>query len=486
MAGIPSCPEAERAILGAVLLDGLCDGSHQVREHFLALKPSDWTIDAHRMIHGAIVECLMTQGTADVIAVHAILKSKGQDTAVGGPAYLGHLYDVTPTTANISVHVAIVREASRKRAVIEAAQRIIDGSMEGCDTADAVASRGAEELVRLATVGASDLFRFVKSEKRLSDESPPVPSPIWGTVDVPIIVRGKVTIIHAREGLGKSWLAMGLARSVASGDGYFLEHPTDTCPVLLVSAELSDGETHHRATQIRGGLDPCDRYYVLTEEGIADFGGIDLLDGDCMAQLIRAVKVLKTDLVILDPLADLWGGKEDNQDFGRLIGALRKLRTATGAGILLLHHEPKPSTNTKGGGANEVGDQEALRGGTRLSGGVKSILRLREKQGRPVLVHWKSNLGRKADPIWLDLSDQSRPIVVPAPDDPSKRRDGNLECIAETIRGAKRPLSRGEVMELSGVTCSGPTLSGYLRDLVTRGAIVAEGRNPNTRYRAAE
>lgn len=106
----PHSIEAEQGVLGGLMLDNqtwdlLAD----------VLRPDDFYRREHRLIFTAIQTLAGTNTPFDVVTVAEALESNEE---VGGLAYLSELAKNTPSVANISAYVSIVRERAHLRSLI--------------------------------------------------------------------------------------------------------------------------------------------------------------------------------------------------------------------------------------------------------------------------------------------------------------------------------------------------------------------------------
>ena len=117
---LPYEPEAERAVLGAVLLDpnALLMVMDKVREE-------EFYIEAHRLIYSTCLALNELGQAADLLTVTNHLREQGQLERVGGPAYLSSMVDALPDVANAGHYGEIVHDKSVKRRLIVAAQKIL-------------------------------------------------------------------------------------------------------------------------------------------------------------------------------------------------------------------------------------------------------------------------------------------------------------------------------------------------------------------------
>lgn len=165
-----------------------------------------------------------------------------------------------------------------------------------------------------------------------------------------------VIIAGAQPKLGKTWLGLDLAVSVASGTPCLRHFPVDLPgPALIFLAEdsLPDVKIRLECLCKSRGLDLAQlNLHVITEPALR----LDL-EGD-QRRLREAVARLKPRLLVLDPLVRLHRLDENSsQEISRLLGYLRELQRAHDVSILLVHHTSKKSHARHG---------QALRGSSDL------------------------------------------------------------------------------------------------------------------------
>ncbi len=223
--GLPAALEAERSILGAILLDnGLYDQA-------APLKPDDFSLDAHRRIFARMSD-LQTMGRpVDMITLAEELDRRKEVEAVGGVAYLSSLIDGVPDRPSIEHYVRIVRNKALLRGLINIAQNAIAESIEHSDEAEEVINRAEQSLMSL-------------SENRIGQGLEAIPSIVkasFGSLDA-LYARGQeitglathygpldkltsgfqpsdLIIIAARPSMGKTSFAMNIAENAAIKDG---------------------------------------------------------------------------------------------------------------------------------------------------------------------------------------------------------------------------------------------------------------------------
>lgn len=170
--------------------------------------------------------------------------------------------------------------------------------------------------------------------------------------------RDALTLLIGAGGASKSWASLDLAIALASQQSW-LGQATSQARVLYIDEDGQIAETYRRLIRLCAGrsLDPASLDSNLF---IAPAQGLKVDQAAQNHDLILTSLSLKVDLVIIDALVAIHSADEnDNKAMGYVMrGLLRNLMRETKAGILLIHHEGKPSeTRTgifKARGATEI------------------------------------------------------------------------------------------------------------------------------------
>jgi RecA-family ATPase len=181
-----------------------------------------------------------------------------------------------------------------------------------------------------------------------------------------------VAILNGDGATGKSLLAMQLAVAVAAG-GRWLGRAVGSGPVLYFSAEDDEDETHIRVKDICAGegVDLA-RLYGLH---VAVMAGRDCLlatENGSSAAVLRKTKmfdalrrtmaVLRPRLLVLDNLADVFGGNENVKSLARqFIGMLRGLAIEFDCVVLLLAHPSLTGMSSGTGSSGNVAWNNSVR-----------------------------------------------------------------------------------------------------------------------------
>lgn len=121
---MPQSIEAERAILGAILLDNSCFWQTET------LVPQDFYIHSHRVIYQRMLELVCDGKPIDFVTITECLGQHNEVALVGGVAYVTSLTDGLPRVKNIEQYVNIVKDKSSLRGVIKICQSAIQSAYE--------------------------------------------------------------------------------------------------------------------------------------------------------------------------------------------------------------------------------------------------------------------------------------------------------------------------------------------------------------------
>jgi replicative DNA helicase len=240
---------AEQCVLGGMLLSK--DAISDVLE---VIRPHDYYRPAHQLVHDVVLDLYGRGEPADAVTVAAELTKRGDLTRVGGAPYLHTLIASVPTAANAGYYARIVRERAILRRLVEVGTRIVQLGYSGDGDADELLDRAEAEI-------------YGVSDRRVSEDYHPLSEIMPGALDeieaigsrggaltgVPTgfsdldaltngLHPGQMVVIAARPALGKSTLALDLARAAAVKHGlpsviFSLEMGRNEITMRLLSAE---------------------------------------------------------------------------------------------------------------------------------------------------------------------------------------------------------------------------------------------------------
>ncbi len=224
--GLPSNVEAERSLLGAILLDNTL-----YTDAGAALKPDDFFLDAHRRVYSRMLEMADTNRPIDIVTLSEELSRHKELEAVGGVAYLSSLTDGTPRRSSIEHYVRLVRDKSLMRSVVRAANTIMQSALDQSDTAADVLdqaeaeifnlseNRSQQDLVSLSQVAmesfGGNLDKLYERGKRITGLETH-----YSDLDdlTSGLQRKELIIIAARPSMGKTAFAINIAENCAVRD----------------------------------------------------------------------------------------------------------------------------------------------------------------------------------------------------------------------------------------------------------------------------
>jgi replicative DNA helicase len=114
MAEQPHDLDAERSILGAVLMDFSCLPT--VEDNITA---DDFYHTPHQFIFNAILDVKEAGQTADMVTLCARLKDLRKLETCGGRSYIVDILDQTPSSANVLNYCQVVKEKSLRRQILK-------------------------------------------------------------------------------------------------------------------------------------------------------------------------------------------------------------------------------------------------------------------------------------------------------------------------------------------------------------------------------
>jgi replicative DNA helicase len=240
---------AEQCVLGGMLMSK--DAISDVME---VIRPGDYYRPAHQLVHEAILDLYGRGEPADAVTVADVLGKRGELGRVGGATYLHTLMASVPTAANAGYYARIVRERAILRRLVEVGTRIVQLGYAGDADADELVDRAQAEIFGVTERRVSeDYLPLSEIMPATLDEIEAIGSRGGGMSGVPTgfadldsltngLHAGQMIVIAARPAIGKSTLALDLARAAAVRHGlatvmFSLEMSRNEITMRLLSAE---------------------------------------------------------------------------------------------------------------------------------------------------------------------------------------------------------------------------------------------------------
>ena len=220
----PHSTEAERTVIGALLLDPEAIFKVDGR-----LSPADFFDPVYADIYGAIQQ-LSEKGTAvDFVTVTDKLQDNKRLQQIGGSAFLAGLASDVPTSSHITQYADILLEKSRRRQLGRIGNKIADLALQDQKSADELTEFAEQEFLKLSRQGIRNdpvLLADMRLERyehyvTLYEADHPIDHGGIRTgfreIDhlLTAIAPGQLVVLAGRPGMGKTALALDIAANVA-------------------------------------------------------------------------------------------------------------------------------------------------------------------------------------------------------------------------------------------------------------------------------
>ena len=313
--GLPSNVEAERSILGAILLDNaVCNQAIEL------LRRDDFFLDSHRRIFDKMVTLTERLMPIDLITLSDELRRAGEFEQIGGATYIASLIDGVPRTDTIEPYAKLVKQKSMLRKLISASQQIVSLAFEEEDEADVIIDKAEHMIFQIAEDRVRQGFQYIGdvAHRRLEqiEQMAGRPEMITGVptgfTDFDRMTSGlqrqELIVIAARPSMGKTALALNVAQYAAKNANVVGIFSLEMSAEQLVSRLLCS-EARVDAHRLRTGylnreewarLADALRRLCETKVFIDDSAAVSVMEMRAKCRRLKAEHGL--DLVIVDYL----------------------------------------------------------------------------------------------------------------------------------------------------------------------------------------
>jgi replicative DNA helicase len=242
----PQNIEAEQGVLGSILLD-----NEVLHDIIPILKVDDFYRDAHQVIYRAIRDLYRDGYAIDAITLVEELQRRDQFKAIGGDEALGRILGSVPHPANAGYYAQIVRQKSKSRLLIEAANQTLSDAYRQDLTADELVEAAERRIFKIADEDATDATAPARAAvnaalDRISKRKTGPAGIGSGLPDLDDVTDGfqpeQLIIIAARPSMGKTAIALNMLEWISLTLGE---------PALLVSLEMNRVELGERMLCLR-------------------------------------------------------------------------------------------------------------------------------------------------------------------------------------------------------------------------------------------
>ncbi|HKN82409.1 MAG TPA: DnaB-like helicase C-terminal domain-containing protein, partial [Pyrinomonadaceae bacterium] len=219
---LPNSSEAERAILGAILLDnGL------ISQAIEQLRPEDFYVPSHRRIFVAMIALFERGAEINPILIGEELKKENVLEAVGGVSFITNVTYGLPHSTNIVHYVKVVRGKAMLRQLVKTTNKVAQEALAEEDEPEVILDHAEQAIFQLADERIRQGFMHVKpiaeqlleKVQEMEGRAAVLTGLTTGFSDLDKMTSGlqnsDLIILAARPSMGKTSFALMLAENAA-------------------------------------------------------------------------------------------------------------------------------------------------------------------------------------------------------------------------------------------------------------------------------
>ena len=262
----PQDIEAEKSLLGSLMLD-----KEAITKIADTLRMEDLYKRSHQHIY-QVIEDLFTKGDPiDLISVASKLKERNQLENIGGTTYLTELINTVPTASHVLTYAKIVQKKRILRDLIEAGTDISLMGYKEEEEADQLLDTAERRIFGITQKNLTQSFLPIKPYleeaferiDKISKQRGALRGVSTGFNSLDSVLSGlqksDLVILAARPSMGKSSLALDIAKNVAL---------KEKLPVGIFSLEMSKDQLIDRLISSESNIDSWKiRQGMLSSEG---------------------------------------------------------------------------------------------------------------------------------------------------------------------------------------------------------------------------
>ncbi|MGN0517811.1 MAG: replicative DNA helicase [Acutalibacteraceae bacterium] len=336
---LPSSPEAEQSVLGAILLDSQCMDA--VAE--ILPKPDYFYLAIHKLIYSVMMDMFTVGHVIDFVTVLERLKQESEFDETNGKTYLLQLAQTVPSISNVEVYAKIVRDKYDVRSLMMAARDIMEDTAHGeADSSTLLDSaeqrifdiRQGKNIQGLQKIDEIIIQTFDRLDLLNSAESDLYKGISTGIRNLDNLITGlnrsDLILLAARPGMGKTSFALNIARSVAVVGNKTVAFFSLEMSKEQLSSRLLSTEGLIEGSRLRIGKLTPEEWTRLIEAGdilsrsniyIDDTPGITIPEMKAKLRRLR-----KVDLVVIDYLQLMSTGRRSDNRVQEISEITRNLK----------------------------------------------------------------------------------------------------------------------------------------------------------------
>lgn len=364
---LPSDMLAEQCTLGGMLLS-----QEAIADVFDAVRGPDFYAPKHEIIYSAILELFNRGEPTDVITVTDQLSKTGELVRAGGADYLHTLTSIVPTAANAAFYADIVQEKATLRRLIEVGTKIAQMGYTAQGDITELVNQAQSQVYEVSKAGAGEdyvpLFdsidaavALMENAQKRGGEMVGVPTGFQKLDEMTHGLHpGQLIILAARPAVGKSTLALDIARNAS------IRHKK---PVIFFSLEMGRAEIAMRLLSAesriylqamrKGNLSDNDWSRIASVRGEINSAPLYIDDSPNMtlveirAKCRRLAKRVGLEMIVIDYIQLMTSGKkvesrqQEVSEFSRALKLLAKELGVPVIAISQLNRNSERSENKK-------------------------------------------------------------------------------------------------------------------------------------------
>jgi replicative DNA helicase len=217
---IPADHEAERAVLGAILLDH--DALYRVLDK---VKAHHFDDPRHRVVYEALIALAEKHQAISLIGLRSHLEESDLLDRAGGLAFVASLAGAVPTTAHVEEHARIVRDKALARSLVRTCEEVAARGYEGATPVRELLDDAERAVLDVAEGHVEVPFAELREELEPTFDyivrfnAGEITGVQTGFEDFDRLTGGfnggDLVVLAARPSVGKTALALNIARNCA-------------------------------------------------------------------------------------------------------------------------------------------------------------------------------------------------------------------------------------------------------------------------------
>ena len=315
----PQDLDAEKSVLGALMIDK--EAIHRVID---SLNPQDFYSRQNRMVYEAMITLYEKQRPIDILSVTQRLRESKMLEDIGGKSYLAELVNGVPTATHVTYYADTIKNKGVLRNLIEASYAIGQLGYNESEEVEKLIDEAEQLIFQISEKSTFGDFASIKEELQKAygriEELQNNPGAIHGlatgfsSLDNYLggLHNGDLIILAARPSVGKSSLALDIARNIAVNQKNV---------VGLFSLEMPKEQIVERLLASEGNID-----FQLMRKGQLEHKG----EFDDFARLNEALNALSQSRIFINdmPIASI----------RQIRAQARRLKSQSGLNLIIIDY----------------------------------------------------------------------------------------------------------------------------------------------------